>query len=293
MNDQIMNEITRVTEFIAANSEDTRGLPCKTAVAECLEKLRHILFPGHFVCKQMQHTAGRARVEALLKALSIDLIDQIHLANLHRQRCEAQTREQPQQDAEEITAAFLAKIPEIKERLTTDIEALYLGDPAAGSRCEVILSYPGLHAAMVYRIAHELHLLGVPMIPRIMTEHAHSATGIDIHPGAAIGTYFCMDHGTGIVIGESTVIGDHVKIYQGVTLGALSTKSGQGLKSTKRHPTIGDHVTIYAGATILGGDTVIGAHSVIGGNAFVVKSVPPHTLVRMKAPELQYKNGGV
>lgn len=290
MNEQILAEIARVTQVIATQSENTRALPCQAAVAKCLETLRHILFPEHFVSKHLQHTALSARVEGLLKELSLDLVAQIRLAVDHRQNCETHQGAQVQ-DPEEIAAAFLGKLPHIKAQLTTDIEALYQGDPAAGSRCEVILSYPGLYAGLVYRVAHELHLLGVPMIPRMMTEHAHSATGIDIHPGATIGAYFCMDHGTGIVIGESTVIGDHVKIYQGVTIGALSTKSGQGLKNTKRHPTIGDHVTVYAGATILGGDTVIGEHAVIGGNVFIVKSVPAYTSVRMKAPELQYKNG--
>ena len=291
MNKQILAKIAHVTEMLTTHIESTRALPCQATVAKCLETLRHILFPEHFVNRHLQHTALSARVEGLLKELSLDLIGQIRLAISHRQNCETHQGEQEQPDAEGITTAFLATIPKIRAHLTTDIEALYQGDPAAGSRCEIILSYPGLYAGMVYRVAHELHLLGVPIIPRMMTEHAHSATGIDIHPGAAIGAYFCMDHGTGIVIGESTIIGDHVKIYQGVTLGALSTKSGQGLKNTKRHPTIGDHVTLYAGATILGGDTVIGEHAVIGGNAFVVKSVPPHTSVRMKAPELQYKNG--
>ncbi|MCL2843290.1 MAG: serine O-acetyltransferase [Oscillospiraceae bacterium] len=293
MNEHIMAEIARVTQCIATQSEDTRALPCKATVAKCLDTLRHILFPEHFVREHLQHATLPARVEALLKELSFDLIGQIRLATRHHQNCETHQGGQVPPEAEVIAAAFFAQIPQIKARLTTDIEALYQGDPAAGSRCEVILSYPGLYAGMVYRIAHELHVLGVPILPRMMTEHAHSATGIDIHPGATVGAYFCMDHGTGIVIGESTVIGNHVKIYQGVTIGALSTKSGQGLKGTKRHPTIGDHVTIYAGATILGGDTVIGEHAVIGGNAFVVKSVPAHTSVRMKAPELQYKNDGV
>jgi len=229
-------------------------------------------------------------VEALLKEAALDLVCQISLANLQDQQCERHRRAQTTRDAEELTAAFLARIPAIKEYLVSDIDALYEGDPAAYSRCEIILSYPGFYAGLVYRIAHELHLLEIPLIPRIMTEHAHSVTGIDIHPGARIGKYFFMDHGTGIVIGETTEIGPHVKIYQGVTIGALST-SEEGLKNSKRHPTIGAHVTIYSGATILGGDTVIGENTVIGGNAFVVKSVPANTLVKMKTPELQYKNG--
>ena len=186
-------------------------------------------------------------------------------------------------------AKFLAAIPRIRENLATDIEAAYEGDPAAFSRDEVISSYPGIYATMVNRIAHELYELGVPLIPRIMTEHAHSVTGIDIHPGAKLGKYFFIDHGTGIVIGETSEIGEHAKIYQGVTLGALSTRGGQLLKGKKRHPTIEDDVTIYSGASILGGETVISEGAVIGGNAFVTKSVPEQTRVSAKMPELQFK----
>jgi serine O-acetyltransferase len=189
-----------------------------------------------------------------------------------------------------ITHQFISKIPAIKELLETDIETMYNGDPAAYSKAEIIISYPGVYAGMVYRIAHELYLLSVPLIPRIMSEHAHSLTGIDIHPGAAIGKYFFMDHGTGIVIGETAVIGNHVKLYQGVTLGSLSTKGGQDIKGVKRHPTINDNVTVYSGASILGGNTIIGEGVTIGGNAFVVKSVPENTRVSVKNPELQYKN---
>jgi len=288
MNNSILAEIARVTDTIVAGGAKVRELPNRAEVVACLEKLRTILFPGYFETGQT--------MEALLQEVASSLITQIGLAIQHGPHCgDGQPEREDQRDrrdAEEITAEFIARIPKIMEELATDIEALYDGDPAAYSRCEIILSYPGLYAGMVYRIAHELHLLRVPLLPRVMTEHAHSVTGIDIHPGATIGKYFCMDHGTGIVIGETTEIGDHVKLYQGVTLGALSTKSGQGLRSVRRHPTIMDHVTIYSGATILGGDTVIGEHAVIGGNAFVVKSVPANTLVRMKSPELEYKGGG-
>ena len=194
-----------------------------------------------------------------------------------------------QRHSEEVVDAFLAAIPKIREYLATDIEAAYEGDPAAFSRDEVISSYPGIYAIMVNRIAHELYVLGVPLIPRVMTEHAHSLTGIDIHPGAKLGKYFFIDHGTGIVIGETAEIGEHAKIYQGVTLGALSTRGGQQLKGKKRHPTIEDGVTIYSGASILGGETVISGGVVIGGNAFVTKSVPSRTRVSAKMPELQFK----
>jgi len=171
------------------------------------------------------------------------------------------------------------------------LEAAYDGDPAAFNKPEIIFSYPGLYAIMVNRIAHELYLLNVPLLPRIMTEYAHTKTGIDIHPGATLGKYFFIDHGTGIVIGETTEIGDNVKIYQGVTLGALSTRDGQKLHGKKRHPTIEDNVTIYAGASILGGNTVIGHDTVIGGNAFITTSIPCYTRVSIKAQELEYKQG--
>ena len=170
------------------------------------------------------------------------------------------------------------------------MEAFYAGDPAAFSVDEIIFCYPGLFAITVYRLAHILYELGIPVLPRIMSEHAHSITGIDIHPGATIGKYFFIDHGTGIVVGETTIIGDHVKIYQGVTLGALTTRGGQSLKGKKRHPTIEDHVTIYAGASILGGTTVIGRESVIGSNVFITHSIPRCTTVTVKSQELQMKS---
>ena len=169
------------------------------------------------------------------------------------------------------------------------MEAAYEGDPAAYSTDEIVYCYPGMFAITVYRLAHILYTMGVPLLPRIMTEHAHSVTGIDINPGATIGKYFFIDHGTGIVIGETTVIGDHVKIYQGVTLGALTTRGGQSLRGKRRHPTIEDNVTIYAGASILGGATVIGRDSVIGSNVFITSSIPPCTTVSVKSQELQIR----
>ena len=190
--------------------------------------------------------------------------------------------------ADHITFTFLEKIPKIREFIETDVQAAFDGDPAAYNKDEIICTYPGLYAIMTNRIAHELYLLEVPMIPRIMTEHAHSITGIDIHPGTTIGKYFFIDHGTGVVIGETTVIGDNVKIYQGVTLGALSTRGGQSLKNVKRHPTISDNVTIYSGASILGGDTVVGKDVVVGGNAFITTSIPEGARVSVKSQELTY-----
>ena len=198
--------------------------------------------------------------------------------------------EEATEKAQEISLAFFRQIPQVRAIAQTDVEAFYAGDPAAYSVDEIIFSYPGLFAITVYRLAHILYEMKVPMLPRIMSEYAHSVTGIDIHPGATVGKYFFIDHGTGIVIGETTNIGDHVKIYQGVTLGALTTRGGQSLKGKKRHPTIEDHVTIYAGASILGGTTVIGRECVIGSNVFITHSIPCCTTVTVKSQELQMKS---
>lgn len=184
-------------------------------------------------------------------------------------------------DVEKVGEQFFDSLPEIFEKLKQDVSAMYAGDPAAKSESEVIRTYPGFFAVAAYRVAHRLHQLGVQGIPRIITEHAHSKTGIDIHPGARIGRSFCIDHGTGIVIGETAVIGDHVKLYQGVTLGALSVSKEDAEK--KRHPTLEDHVVVYAGATILGGETIIGHDSVVGGNVWLTRSVPPHSKIYYQA----------
>ncbi len=184
----------------------------------------------------------------------------------------------PERDAEEIVGRFYAALPDVAETLETDVQAAYDGDPAAKSREEIMLAYPGFEAISIFRLAHCLYELGVPLLPRMMTEYAHRNTGIDIHPGATIGRYFFIDHGTGVVIGETCVIGDYVKLYQGVTLGAKSfevDENGNPIKGIKRHPDIGSHVVIYAGATILGGQTRIGDHTVIGGNVWLTRSVPP------------------
>jgi serine O-acetyltransferase len=209
--------------------------------------------------------------------------------NLSRQIAKVIKEDDAEENARELCLEFLRRIPAVRAIVQTDLQAAYDGDPAATGKAEVVFSYPGLFAITVYRLAHELYTLNVPMIPRIMTEHAHSVTGIDIHPGATIGEYFFIDHGTGIVIGETTVIGKHVKIYQGVTLGALSTRGGQNLRGKRRHPTIEDNVTIYAGASILGGNTVIGQNSVIGSNAFITESIAPGTTVTPKSQELQLR----
>ncbi|MCL1956629.1 MAG: hypothetical protein FWF63_04855 [Fibromonadales bacterium] len=226
------------------------SLPNKDEVVELVNKLHGLLFPGYFD----NHKTGM-----IFKKVHHLLNKQLELLNCKK----------------ELGTEFLSKLPKIRASLATDVEATFEGDPAAKDRQEIIISYPGIYAISTYRLAHELELLKIPKLPRIMTEHVHSVTGIDIHPGAQIGDYFFIDHGTGIVIGETTVIGEHVKIYQGVTLGALSTKGGNTLKGQKRHPTIEDNVTIYSGASIFGGNTVIGKGSVLGSNVFVTNSVPP------------------
>ena len=225
----------------------------------------------------------------LLEDIQYRLTKQVTKALFHSEHAPA-SEDEALGAAEEIVAKFLKRLPSLRAILATDVQAAYDGDPAAFNTDEVIFSYPGVFAITVNRIAHELHELGVPLIPRIMTEHAHSLTGIDIHPGATIGSYFFIDHGTGVVIGETTKIGSGAKIYQGVTLGALSTRGGQSLRGAKRHPTLEDNVTVYSGASILGGETVIGEGAVIGSNAFITSSVPGGTRVSIKNPELQFKD---
>ena len=199
------------------------------------------------------------------------------------------TEDDRRKESYRICKAFFGRIPKIREYIESDLLAAYDGDPAAGCFEEIILAYPGLIASTVYRIAHELYVEQVPVLPRMMTELAHSKTGIDIHPGATIDKNFFIDHGTGIVIGETAIIGKNVKIYQGVTVGALSTRGGQKLSGKKRHPTICDNVTIYAGASILGGNTIIGENAVIGGNTFITSSINPNTIVSMKNLEMEYR----
>lgn len=289
-------QLQQVTQAILADYRLGRDIdkmelfqkPEADVVVQLLEKLRRILFPGYFREKnyRMYH------VEANLSLLTEDV-----LYNLAKQlgRIYEGQGEEPEaamRHAQEVGLAFLREIPRIRAMLQTDLQAAFDGDPAAGSMAEILFAYPGMFAVFVYRLAHVLCTLEVPMLPRMMTEHAHSLTGIDIHPGATIGEYFFIDHGTGVVIGETTVIGNRVKLYQGVTLGALSTRGGQKLRGKRRHPTIEDDVTIYAGASVLGGDTVIGQGSVIGSNVFITKSVPPCTTVTIKSQELHLRPAG-
>lgn len=262
--------------------------PNKEAIVEILNKLRKIIFPGYFKNKEYKVYTARNNISMPVEDVIFNLIKQIKLVLKYSEKYRSLSKEDAEHTAEELTFAFMEKIPKIRENIDTDVQAAFDGDPAAYSIDEIIFSYPGLYAILVNRIAHELYLLDIPLIPRIMTEHAHSETGIDIHPGASIGKYFFIDHGTGIVIGETTEIGDHVKIYQGVTLGALSTKGGQELKNSKRHPTILDNVTIYSGASILGGETVVGKDVVVGGNAFITRSIPEGAKVTVKNQQLRY-----
>ena len=247
-----------------------------------------MLFPDYFIKKKVSHYATEYYIGSVLDEIYTSLTRQITLALLQGEEYRHTDKATRKAKAEAITSQFIETLPRIQSYLAMDVEATFAGDPAVFNTDEIIFSYPGLYAIMVNRLAHELHLLKVPLIPRIMTEHAHSLTGIDIHPGATIGKHFFIDHGTGIVIGETTEIGEWVKIYQGVTLGGLSTRAGQGLRNHKRHPTIEDRVTIYSGASILGGETRIGEGSIIGGNAFVTRSVPPHTRVSIRDPDLEF-----
>lgn len=267
---------------------DAENMLSKEVLIDVLEELRRLLFPGFFDKNRVRSDYLKFIVGERLEFIQYNLKKQVARALGSGELCSGCQRSAVEKKAEEIVAEFMEKIPQIREYLYFDVQAAFNGDPAACGTEEIIFSYPGLFAVTVYRIAHELWLLKVPLIPRILTEHAHSITGIDIHPGASIGKSFFIDHGTGIVIGETTEIGENVKIYQGVTLGALSTRKGQQLKGVKRHPTIGDNVTIYSGTTILGGDTVIEKGATIGANAFIVSSVDEGVKVSVKNPELQF-----
>ena len=263
------------------NPEKLFEQPDRTAVNDILDKLVKIIFPAFFREKEYRFYNINTRLNVLIEDVYYNLNKQIPIALRQNTDNDKKTDEEICAESKKITSEFLSRIPKVRDLVETDVQASFDGDPAAFNTNEIILCYPGLRAIAISRLAHELFLLGVPLIPRMWTEYAHSRTGIDIHPGASIGKYFCIDHGTGIVIGETTIIGDYVKVYQGVTIGALSTRGGQSLKGTKRHPTIEDRVTIYAGASILGGETVIGHDTVIGSNAFITASVGPNEKVSM------------
>ncbi len=291
-------KVQKIVEYIITDAEKEHHLgsltvhlqPSKKEIIGILDKIQIILFPAHFGRKKsVSDFAVKYELGMLIEEVYSALIEQITLALLHHPEFQDTDKAERKERAAVLASTFLDKITMLREYLKMDLQAAFDGDPAAFNKDEILFSYPGFYAIMVNRIAHELHLLKVPLIPRIMTEWAHSETGIDIHPGATIGRYFFIDHGTGVVIGETTTIGDRVKIYQGVTLGGLSTRAGQGLRDVKRHPTIENDVTIYSNASILGGGTVIGEGCVIGGNCFITSSVPPHTRVSFQAPELQYR----
>ena len=266
-------------------------IPSRESVIRIVEGMRDILFPGYFNRSRidpvnLEYTLGQS-VTALYDMLAEQICRSLRHDCFRYEgvcvRCEEQ--------GQDTALALFQSVPEIQELLAADVSAAYDGDPAAQSHDEIIFSYPGIFAMMVYRVAHRLHELKVPLLPRIMSEYAHTMTGIDIHPGAEIGRSFVIDHGTGVVIGETTEIGNNVRIYQGVTLGALSLPkdAGDRLRGKKRHPTIEDDVIIYSGATILGGDTIIGRRSVIGGNVWITESIPPDTRVLMEPPKLLYR----
>lgn len=268
-------------------------LPRRARIIEFIELLRQIIFPGFFDEQPVTPDNARWHIGELLSKTDRILNEQVLQALCYKQNIKNNTDgaggEGCKHKARELTDRFLRAIPQLRRKLAMDVKAAFDGDPAAVSTDEAIFSYPGIDAIFIYRAAHELHTLGVPLVPRIMTEYAHNQTGIDIHPGAQIGESFFIDHGTGVVVGETTTIGKNVKLYQGVTLGALSTKGGQSWRGMKRHPTLQDNVTIYPNATILGGETVIGEGCVVNGGAFLTHSVEPGHTVRVDHPQPQLR----
>jgi serine O-acetyltransferase len=292
MTTQPRSELEGVIAQVAASyaagrlidSLSSAQLPSKRQVIEALNHLKAVMYLGYYSTTSLDESKLHFAVASHLYPAYDILVEQIgRAASYEGFRTAGVPREPGWPD--EIARGLLGRVPAIRAMLSKDVIAAFQGDPAANSVEEVIFSYPSIEAITIHRIAHELYREGVPMLPRIMSEHAHTTTGIDIHPGARIGESFFIDHGTGVVIGETSIIGDNVKIYQGVTLGALSLARGMpGKQGGKRHPTLENDVTIYAGATILGGETVIGAGSVVGGNAWLVESVPPGSRIAYEAP---------
>ena len=269
-------------------------MPSRDVVIDCVKKLRQLAFPGYFGQPGLTSDNVTYRIGELVDGLSTQLYDQVRCCLRYREQIpggelDGAACAKCNHGAAEILAQFFARIPAVRAMLADDVQAAFDSDPAAQNTDETIFCYPGLFAIFVQRMAHEFYKMNVPLLPRIMTEYAHSVTGIDMHPGAKLGRSFFIDHGTGVVIGETTEIGNNVKIYQGVTLGAVAPAFGQQLRGHKRHPTIEDDVVIYAGATILGGETRIGKGSVIGGNVFITSTVPPHNRVTTDPPKLKYR----
>jgi serine O-acetyltransferase len=307
LNDRVPAVVDRLVESVLAEPRmqhlDRVVLPSRDAIIKAIHLLRQIIFPGYFGDEQsLTRENVPYRIGEQIIEVQDLLFEQVHRCLRYREETPqangngngdgdgaAKARGACDKVACDIVSAFLDRIPEVREILATDVQAAFDGDPAAKSTDEAVFSYPGLFAIAVQRLARELYKLDVPLLPRIMTEYAHSLTGIDIHPGAKLGRSFFIDHGTGVVIGETTEIGENVKLYQGVTLGALAPAMGQVWRGRKRHPTIENDVTIYAGATILGGETVIGEGSVIGGNVFITSSVPAFNQVSAEPPKLKYR----
>ena len=294
MNEKISRAAEALVESYTAEGVkihhlDRQPLPSHAELIRVLVTIHELLFPGYIGAQGLTGAGLRLHVESRMAWLYEVLTEQITRAIRHGTKIGSPCTT-TDLDAAECAADFLAQLPRVRCVLATDVQAAYDGDPAANCLDEIIFSYPSIYAVMVYRLAHELHKMRVPLIPRIMTEHAHHRTGIDIHPGTRIGSRFFIDHGTGVVIGGTAIIGNNVKLYQGVTLGAFSFDkdvTGDIIRNTKRHPTIEDDVVIYAGATILGGETVIGRGSVIGGNVWLTHSVPPDTRVLQESPNLR------
>ena len=276
--------------------ENSIGFSGKDKVYKVLHKLQKVLFPGVYNCKPIDEIRLNVEISNNLREAALDLRDIIEKVLIYNQNTSDSTSnvKDCREQADEIVMQLINKLPTIREIIQTDIQAAYNGDPAAISTEEILLSYPSVTAVCIHRIAHELYKLNVKIIPRIMSEYMHELTGIDIHPGASIGESFFIDHGTGVVIGETCTIGNNVKIYQGVTLGALSfplDENGNPIKGIKRHPNIEDNVVIYAGATILGGETTIGHDSVMGSNIWVTQSVPPYSRVYNSQSSPKISNG--
>jgi serine O-acetyltransferase len=281
-------------EGVKIHHLDRRPLPSRDEVVRVLDALQELLFPGYAGAQGLTGAGLRLHTESRLAWLYETLTEQIGRAVNHGHRLD-DACPMTERQATEYAEDFLSALPALRETLAGDVMAAYEGDPAATCLDEIIFSYPGVYAVTVYRLAHELQSVGVPLIPRIMTEHAHQRTGIDIHPATSIGPRFFIDHGTGVVIGGTAVIGGGVKLYQGVTLGAFSfdkDSAGRVVRNTKRHPTIEDDVVVYAGATILGGDTCIGRGSVVGGNVWLTHSVPPGSRVIQDSPRLRIITAG-
>lgn len=292
-----------VKRIVASYESDDRthhinkaDLPARAEIIETLRLLLELIYPGYFGRQHLTHHNIGFHVGELLPKIGERLHRQIYQALCHQEQVEGRSADENgacAAKAHDTTLRFLEGLPEIREMLAGDVQAAYDGDPAAANLHEVILAYPGVLAISVFRLAHALHGMNVPLLPRIMTEWGHLQTGVDIHPGASIGRNFFIDHATGVVIGETTEIGDNVKLYQGVTLGALSIpkdERGRAIRGFKRHPTVRDNVTVYANAIVLGGETVLGERSVVGGSVFLTSAIPDNCTVSIKSPELHFKN---